>query len=479
MNNLKKMLGIFTVLSFSFICLNVSLATTGIVNTPAARVREKASTDSEVVTKVYEDEEVEILDEVGDWYKVKVNGKTGYVSKSLIKTSGSATSAKNTTSTNTSNNSVSNTNTDNTAKANTNTTGNNVSTYSTEQPRNTESKNIINKDTSLKLLPNFGSNELRFLSKGTEVKIEKELNNWIKVTLVDNSTGWILKNNITYGKVEESEEQLVEPEDNVNIEESTNTNTITVNTAVTNTSANVTDNNITNTSTDNVSNNNVTTGATSEVKNAKGKVSVETANVRETPSKSAIIIERLDEGDEVTIVGEDGEWYKITSSKVSSGYVSKSLIRVTSSEVSSRSLAESREEDVQETMDDSTNGGAVVEFAKKYLGVSYVLGGKTPESGFDCSGFTRYVFKNFGYSLGTVAADQDSVGMVVERENLKPGDLILFLNEGKTRVGHTGIYIGNNEFIHAANPERGVVVDNLSTNSYYRERFVTARRIIE
>lgn len=444
MNNLKKIIGIFSVLSF--ICINVSMASTGTVNTPAARIREKASTDSDVLTKVYEDEEVEILGEEGDWYQVKANGKTGYVSKSLIKTSN--------TNTNTATNAEANTTTDNTV-------ANNVSTYNTEEPKTTENKNIINKDTSLKLLPNFASNELRVLTKDTEVKIEKELNNWTKISLSDNTTGWVLKNNITYKKEEVVEEEQKpeeenKVEENTVVEDTTATNTITTNT---------------NTVSDNIT----------SVTNAKGKVNVETANVREKASKSSDIIERLDEGDEVTIVEEEGDWYKITSSKVSSGYVSKSLITIVKDEVSSRSQTESREEvaTVEETVNNSSNGAVVVEFAKQFLGTSYVVGGKTPETGFDCSGFTKYIFKNFGYSLGSVASDQDSVGKVVERSDLQPGDLILFQNEGKTKIGHTGIYIGNDEFIHAANPDRGVVIDNLVTMSYYNERFVTARRIVE
>ena len=60
-----------------------------------------------------------------------------------------------------------------------------------------------------------------------------------------------------------------------------------------------------------------------------------------------------------------------------------------------------------------------------------------------------------------------------------PGDLIVFYNEEKTKVGHVGIYIGNGEFVHAANPERGVVIDNINTNTYYNTRFVSARRIIK
>lgn len=438
MNNLKKILGIFGTLSF--ICLNVSFASTGIVNTPAARVREKASTDSEVITKVYEDDEIEILSEEGDWYQVKANGKTGYVSKSLIKTS------------------------EKKEETNTNTTQtNNVSTYTQEEPKNPEYKNVIIKDTSLKLLPNFASNELRVLTKDTEVKIEKEINNWVKISLTDNSIGWVLKNNIT-----SKEEVKEEP-----VEEKTEENTVKEEKTVEN---KVEENTTANTQTNTVSENTETT-----VKNSKGKVNVETANVREKASKSSDIIERLDEGDEVTIVEEEGDWYKITSSKVSSGYVSKSLITLIKDEVSSRSMQENREDDGTATnvANNSSKGSDVVEFAKQYLGTSYVVGGKTPETGFDCSGFTRYVFKNFGYSLGSVASDQDGVGKVVERSDLQPGDLILFQNEGKTKIGHTGIYIGNNEFIHAANPDRGVVIDNLVTMSYYNERFVTARRIVE
>ena len=127
----------------------------------------------------------------------------------------------------------------------------------------------------------------------------------------------------------------------------------------------------------------------------------------------------------------------------------------------------------------SKNGNSVVEYAKQYLNYPYVVAGKTPETGFDCSGFTRYVYKNFGYELSSVSSGQTSIGEEISRENLEPGDLILFYNEGKTKIGHTGIYIGNGEFIHAANAKRGVVIDNINTLSYYNERFVTARRIVK
>lgn len=82
------------------------------------------------------------------------------------------------------------------------------------------------------------------------------------------------------------------------------------------------------------------------------------------------------------------------------------------------------------------------------------FGCSSPEKGFDCSGFTRYVFGHFGYTLGQVAANQTSVGSIVERGDLQIGDLLLFYDEGKTKIGHCGIYIGGGDFIHSANARK-------------------------
>jgi cell wall-associated NlpC family hydrolase len=453
MKNLK----IATTICFASLLMlcnsNIALATTGVVNTPAARIREKASSDSEILTKAYEDEEVEILGEDGDWYKVKVNGQTGYVSKSLIDKK--SESSKNT-------NTVSTYKTDDVSNTTSNTT---TSNSTTSNDTTSSSKAVISEDVVGKILPNFASNEVMLLAKDEEVEILRELNNWVEVS-ANGREVWILKSKINSDDTETTSE-VSEKENTVEENNTIAENTVTNTTA--NTATNTTTNTTTNTSTSN-------TTSTTEVRNQKGIVNVETANVREKADKSSSIIARLDEDDEVTILSEEGDWYKIQSSKVESGYVSKSLITV--SNVSSRSSQEEREE-TQTTENATTKGSEVASFAKQYLGYSYVLGGKTPETGFDCSGFTRYVFKNFGYSLGTVASDQNSLGTEIARSDLQEGDLILFYNEEKTKIGHTGIYIGNDEFIHAANPDRGVVIDNLSTSSYYSSRFVNARRIVE
>jgi len=458
----KKVISTFFVILLILLSSNISFAVTGVVNTPALRIREKASKDSEIITRVYEDEEVEILGEEGDWYKVTANGKTGYASKVLID---KKEEASNTTDQNT----VSNYEVEN-------------DTPKQEEPKpevneNTNtSKSVITEDVVARILPNFGSNEAILLTKDTEVEFIRSFNNWTEIS-VNNRKVWILKSKI---KVSENTTPTTQ-ENTPTVENTVAENTVTENTVVENT----TTKNTANTSNEVAENNTVSTNTTSnetatitENRNTKGIINVETANVREKASTSSKIVHRLDEDDEVTIVAEEGDFYKITNSEVESGYVAKSLVTV--SDVSSRSLTEVRSEENENPIESvASKSTDVVNFAKQYLGVDYVLGGKTPETGFDCSGFTRYVFKNFGFSLGTVAADQNSIGTEIDRSELKEGDLILFYNEENTKIGHTGIYIGNNEFIHAANPERGVVTDNLETNTYYSTRFVTARRIVE
>ncbi|MGL6279754.1 MAG: NlpC/P60 family protein [Gaiella sp.] len=114
--------------------------------------------------------------------------------------------------------------------------------------------------------------------------------------------------------------------------------------------------------------------------------------------------------------------------------------------------------------------GGVVGIAMQYLGVPYVWGGMSP-SGFDCSGFTAYVYAQVGVSLPHHAASQFGYGVAVDRSQLQPGDLVFF--DG---LGHMGMYIGGDQFIHA--PHTGDVVKISSLNdSWYASRWVGARRV--
>ncbi len=112
----------------------------------------------------------------------------------------------------------------------------------------------------------------------------------------------------------------------------------------------------------------------------------------------------------------------------------------------------------------SASASSLINYAYRFLGVPYVWGGTTP-SGFDCSGFTQYVFRHFGYSIGRTTYNQINAGRAVSRAEMQPGDLVF------THAGHVGIYIGNNQFIHA--PHTG---DVIKVSSVYK--FYAARRVL-
>ena len=112
----------------------------------------------------------------------------------------------------------------------------------------------------------------------------------------------------------------------------------------------------------------------------------------------------------------------------------------------------------------------VVGIAMRYLGVPYQWGGSSPSGGFDCSGFTMYVYAQLGVPLPHYTGDQWRMGTSVARSDLQPGDLVFF--DG---LGHEGIYIGGNQFIHA--PHTGDVVKISSISGWYAETYTGARRL--
>ena len=128
---------------------------------------------------------------------------------------------------------------------------------------------------------------------------------------------------------------------------------------------------------------------------------------------------------------------------------------------------------------DSTGTGTgqdIVDYAETFLGVKYVYGGTSP-SGFDCSGLVYYCYKHYGYTVNRTAAGLAYNGTAVSSNDLQVGDIILFTSQSGSYIGHTGIYIGNGQFIHAPHTGDVVKISNLS-DTYYTNHYWGARRVI-
>ena len=121
----------------------------------------------------------------------------------------------------------------------------------------------------------------------------------------------------------------------------------------------------------------------------------------------------------------------------------------------------------------------LVGLAMQLRHVRYVRGGRDPSTGFDCSGFVRYVFERaLGLELPTNSASQYLIGHIVHRNDMQPGDLVFFRTadrRGKGRISHVGIYVSEGRFIHSPRRGESVRVDNLA-DSYWAKRFAGARR---
>ncbi len=210
-----------------------------------------------------------------------------------------------------------------------------------------------------------------------------------------------------------------------------------------------------------------------KVLTTKGSINANGVNFRVSASTSSKVISSLKKGTAIQILDTLTEWHKIkVGSKV--GYVSKKFV---SSAVNSTKTSRSTEAATFVSDDDNSLVGRVIAYAKKFIGVKYVYGGKSP-SGFDCSGYVGYVFKNFGVSLNSSASSMYSNGTRVSKVALRAGDLLFFDASSRKSAGsidHVGIYLGNNQFIHASTSNGKVLIQSLSA---YRGTYIGAKRVI-
>ncbi|SPF52483.1 Cell wall-associated hydrolase, invasion-associated protein [Candidatus Desulfosporosinus infrequens] len=122
----------------------------------------------------------------------------------------------------------------------------------------------------------------------------------------------------------------------------------------------------------------------------------------------------------------------------------------------------------------STEISGIVSETKRLLGTAYLWGGTTP-AGFDCSGFTQYVFASQGIELPRISRDQAKIGTAVPYNNLQPGDLVFFSFTGNGTISHVGIYLGNSQFI-SATTHKGVTI--YSFTSYWLNAYIGAQRVL-
>ena len=185
-------------------------------------------------------------------------------------------------------------------------------------------------------------------------------------------------------------------------------------------------------------------------------------NVRAGAGTDSEILAQLQWGATLDVFERTGNWFKIGTGNGNFAYISADYVSIRPQDVASRG--------------EYSAGNRVVQVAKQYLGIPYVYGGSSP-SGFDCSGFTSYVYRQLGYEINRVAHDQLANGVPVSKSELKPGDLVMFKRAGNTYVHHVGIYVGDGMMIHS--PQTGDVVKFTSiTTGYYNDCYYAARRII-
>ena len=471
-----KNLAIIILMTTFFIILGTKVyAATGTINEENVKLRKEPDSKT-VLDLVDKGDEVEILEQEEGWYKVKATtglGKvTGYISEEEVDVE------KNASSSNTQEEQEPlEENSQPEITENEETISTEIITENPELPISNaieeNAKYTIEQEVSVNALPLINSKEKAKITGN--ITVIEIINDWVKIEN-DVEDGWIrkniLKNSVTaietqtalpeqeqeQEKEQEQPEELpTETEQEETIPEEPQEQEET------------------------------------EL-NKVGYVSTEGLRVRKGPTTDSEEVDSLSKNDKVQIIGQEGKWYKIDldgeTGYVSAKYISDTKVAETTSRsgsaLSNETVAKTEETTTETQQEETptqtqstsgTTGAAVVEYAKQYLGYKYVSGGASPSTGFDCSGFTQYVYKHFGVSLNRSSSAQINNGVAVQKSDLQLGDIVLFNNEANTRIGHAGIYVGDGNFIHASNPSDGVKITTL-LSGYYQKRYVGARRVI-
>ena len=434
--NITKYVVASIIMLLLIVLSNKVQAQTATVTADTLNLRSEASTDSSIVKLLNQGEELDVISDEGDWLRVSSDGTEGYVSKDYVQVNEETQTTTPETPTETP-----------------------TQTPTTENPSETGTITVVtskvNQDTQIRILPLINSNVLENISSGATVTIITSTNKWTFVE-TDTISGWVLNSALEENTTSTSDNQTTENTDNGN----------------TNNTSSSENNDTTNQSSD-------TMYDTAVTKYINGS----SVYIRNEPSTDASIVISLIRNTDVTVTGENGDWYKVKYGDFE-GYIFKELLSDEQTEQTNRHMPLEETTNLQENAEQTSNsnesslGQEIVEYAKQYLGYPYVYGG-AGSSSFDCSGFTMYVYKNFGYSLSHSARAQSKMGTYVEKENLQPGDLVFFLDyETMDDIGHCGIYIGDGNFIHASSGTGYCVKISTLLSGSYDRRYATARRLI-
>lgn len=465
---------------FLFITSTISFGKNGTVNTNELRLRAEPNTTSQIITYLYVGNEVEILETSNEWYKISYQGNEGYVRSDLLDVKE-----------------------DNAEATTTNETPKIEENASAESETNQQTiiypiQNTTKSNLKIYILPLITSTNISNIEQGKTVTVNQVVNNWAYISY-ENSKGWVrnaLLQSLDMTTLEEKSSNTTITKGYINVSaanlrKTADTAGEILTTVALNTEVNISgeengwykvtygqyngyilktlisETTVTTTTTSRSNEQSRTTTKT-------GYISVNIANIRTEANTKSTILTKLNQKDQIEIVGEENDFYKININN-QTGYVAKRLtVDSLDKIISNNSLQVTTTDNATSNINITVNGNlpsgsAISDFAKKYLGYSYVWGGKSPSTGFDCGGFTSYVYSSLGYTKYTKYD-----GIEVAKTDLQPGDLIYFNNA----VGHVGIYVGNGQFIHAANAERGVVIDTM-TSGYYSEYYSYAKRMTE
>ena len=471
--------------SSDFVTINSSTpelpsTSTGIVEADVLNIRSGAGTSYSVTGTVNKGATVTILSSSNGWYKISYNGTTGYVSSEYIRTSSGSDSSSN-------------------SGSNSNNSNNNSSNTS----------GIVTADIlNIRSGASTSHSVIGTVTNNSKVEILSSENGWYKINY-NNIVGYVSSDYVNISDNSSNSE-------NNNSNNNSNDNSTTVNNkgVVTADALNVRSGAGTsygviamlyqNTSVDvlssingwyKISYNGVTgyvscdyiklsdssgtiTPPTNDIPShtVEGKVAIVKAdalNIRSGAGTSYSVIGTVRYGNKLPIISYTNGWYQVKAGNIT-GYVSGDYVTVSDEGNTTAPL-------VKETplISASFTGMDIVNKAKEYIGVPYLWGGFTP-MGFDCSGLVQYVYKQFGINLERTTYYQVHQGQIVEKSNLREGDLIFFTtnDDDPNDISHVGIYVGNDMFIQSPKPGDTVRISNLNS-AYYTNRYYVAKRIIQ